>query len=469
MNIRTLPESDLAIEAILTPGSAFLRSHVNRFFVFFQPQEQLDYEQYCFARQPMKVMLYLSIMKACALVPVTIIDSMHETQSLSKQWIYWCVAVNGLYLASAAFDLSIQVKQHYVLSKPQSQPSARDRTIVDSLLLLSMLTFLVGGGCRLFSMIQNLARDDDIRYLPLGVTLGIAFTPFVYCLITRGAKLRSSLFLMLCGVAAMLAPMQYLKSWVPTVNILIIYVFFSLFMMWDQKQQSITVFLLHQKLKGKVQERVQEVDKANVVEMQHMIANVAHDLKTPLCSFFSGIEVIKQGLLDLRTCHAKNQLLECGKLYEQLTGCASNMSFTSNFMLMTINRILDYTKASQGVALVPSNAVKYTTAGDVEVRVLPVDREEHLLMSEEESTPSMKLESHKSKGLSKVTLSTFGEERFPSKSFSHHALSRFPSEFNATPAPIAATKYLRIEVWDRGVGLSNSTMALMFAPFKQAQ
>eukprot|EP01040_Poterioochromonas_malhamensis_P016176 gene16176-18295_t len=45
----------------------------------------------------------------------------------------------------------------------------------------------------------------------------------------------------------------------------------------------------------KSEEKLQQVE-ASRVEMMQAMSNVAHDLKTPLASFMSGIEILKEDL-----------------------------------------------------------------------------------------------------------------------------------------------------------------------------
>jgi CheY-like chemotaxis protein len=197
---------------------------------------------------------------------------------------------------------------------------------------------------------------------------------------------------------------------------------------------------------------------------------------------------------------------------QSVTQCIINMRNTNSFMLMTINRCIDYTKASKGVMLVPkhetidlletlslplkcmkeiqqrlaislqplprdicshiitdkqwlqenllcllSNAVKYSNEGEVVVRVnktmvscyVECKEKEHGV--EEEAAIAVLAEKVKD----------------------HHAKKTFPTNVvKYSPREgfvMSEQEHLRVEVEDHGIGLSDEAMRSLFTPFKQAQ
>jgi len=88
------------------------------------------------------------------------------------------------------------------------------------------------------------------------------------------------------------------------------------------------------------------VENDNVVmemqatEMRFLIGNVAHDLKTPLQAFSYELEILKNHPSVNESTSSKESLL----LLESVC----------SFMLMTINRAIDYTKVTSGIKLKPS-------------------------------------------------------------------------------------------------------------------
>jgi hypothetical protein len=77
-------------------------------------------------------------------------------------------------------------------------------------------------------------------------------------------------------------------------------------------------------------------------ELRFLIGNVAHDLKTPLQAFSYELEVLKKSPAMSSSASGKESLM----LLESVC----------SFMLMTINRAIDYTKVTSGIKLKPSLA-----------------------------------------------------------------------------------------------------------------
>jgi len=159
-------------------------------------------------------------------------------------------------------------------------------------------------------------------------------------------------------------------------------------------------FLRYKKLQETLAEnkRIQEENRA--AELRNMIGNLAHDLKTPLASFMSGIDIMEHSILHILDClhfvkqncnllqgtnhnhqhppslsesppplHPRNtrdsmdststvvnsSCLQLQSHIDALTLCFKSVRNTNLFMLMMINRCIDYTKASKGLKVAPRN------------------------------------------------------------------------------------------------------------------
>lgn len=99
-------------------------------------------------------------------------------------------------------------------------------------------------------------------------------------------------------------------------------------------------------------------------------------LLQPLASFTNGLDLIND---ILNAAHEKveahtkagevltvDMFLKC---FTSVHSCLTNIRNTNSFMLMTINRCIDYTKASKGMKLVP----KYETVDLVEALQFPIE------------------------------------------------------------------------------------------------
>eukprot|EP00981_Chlorochromonas_danica_P008450 scaffold2193_cov179-Ochromonas_danica.AAC.29 len=89
--------------------------------------------------------------------------------------------------------------------------------------------------------------------------------------------------------------------------------------------------------------------------MKQMVGNVAHDLKTPLSSFVGNIRLMQESVVEVLTCVQDGfvDAKRLDELFKLLFHCIQTSLQTNDFMLMSINRCIDYTKASRGLALVP--------------------------------------------------------------------------------------------------------------------
>eukprot|EP01034_Spumella_vulgaris_P044660 gene44660-biopygen37992 len=120
---------------------------------------------------------------------------------------------------------------------------------------------------------------------------------------------------------------------------------------YEAQRQSMSLFLVSQNQENLLLENERLADETHATELRHMIGNVAHDLKTPLSAFVSGMDFILSVMDDLKLVAKPDT--EIGRGLTSILDSIHNMKNVNEFMLMTINRCLDYTKASQGLKLVP--------------------------------------------------------------------------------------------------------------------
>eukprot|EP00981_Chlorochromonas_danica_P000299 scaffold77_cov243-Ochromonas_danica.AAC.1 len=255
------------------------------------------------------------------------------------------------------------------------------------------------------------------------------------------------------------------------------------------------LFFTHRKLLDILREREKAADEANAQELRHMIANVAHDLKTPLSSFMAGVECVGQVISEVYA-KKENAKKQCLTIYEEpgnhgevvnehscldvdewlstVTNCITNMRNTNSFMLMTINRCIDYTKASKGVKLVPkfetidlmdTLSLPLNCMKDIQQRVSivlqPINKEicSCIITDKQwlqENVLCLLSNAVKYSNEGEVTISVDVVQR-------ENYLGRGSKVI--TPR----SRYLRVEVEDHGIGLSEDAMSTLFSPFKQAQ
>ncbi len=164
----------------------------------------------------------------------------------------------------------------------------------------------------------------------------------------------------------------------------------------------------------------------------------------------------------------------------EMQAVLTNMNSTNSCMTMTINRCLDYTKSSNGFKLVPkfeTVSLKQTLGMPVKLmqgaqhaiaiamKPIPDDICSHIITDKQWLVENLLcLLSNASKYSSKgtVTVDVFSVklkgDDIPKSPRSHR-----------TSVPTGLVDYLRFEVQDTGIGLSDQAMQSLFNPFKQAQ
>jgi CheY-like chemotaxis protein len=194
-----------------------------------------------------------------------------------------------------------------------------------------------------------------------------------------------------------------------------------------------------------------------------------HPSSQPLTSFLSGLECMTEVVAAWEVTLRDSAKLDPAAFartaadgIQVLDNCLKNMRGSNSFMTMTINRCIDYTKASKGVKLVPKLEtadlrhklaipvdLMRTVQSAIEVKVLPLDADicTHIITDRQWLLENLL-----------CLLSN-------AVKYSH----RGTVEVAVKLEQWEAEPKLRFEVQDTGIGLSEEAKKSLFNPFKQAQ
>jgi CheY-like chemotaxis protein len=172
--------------------------------------------------------------------------------------------------------------------------------------------------------------------------------------------------------------------------------------------------------------------------------------------------------------------------FRAVNGCLGTMQGTNSFMTMTINRCVDYTKASKGFKLVPKlETVSLQAALEmpvqlmrdvqdtIEIQVLPLSAEVclHVITDKQWLIENLlcllsNAVKYSHKGCVQVSI-RLDETQKTSQGEKERFVGATQDE--AETEDHDQQQMLRVEVQDTGIGLSDEAMQGLFNPFKQAQ
>ncbi len=193
---------------------------------------------------------------------------------------------------------------------------------------------------------------SSVHQMPEDYMMASLTVPLLLAVIVKGAKWEAIIigFLIICW--ANLFTMFYWELTNYSIETFLAYLPVCLLVLYENRRQSIALFLLAQNQENLLRENERLAEETHANELRHMIGNVAHDLKTPLSAFISGVDFILSVLSDLKSSSTTTMVKvdsEVGRGLTAILESIQNMKNVNDFMLMTINRCIDYTKVSFAV------------------------------------------------------------------------------------------------------------------------
>lgn len=189
-------------------------------------------------------------------------------------WIVWYLKVH-----SASTKKSWAMKVLY-----KTQPALQVILPIGVSLFygLQLLLRVDGGQCDKDKLYLNMLMcnpNHDTNGLPEETLAQLMLMPIVFHIILRDSLVGTFYVSYLVSFACITiaAFMLNIRQVTP---FLAIYFFFSTVIHYDNQRQNLSLFFLAEKLKYSLSENERLADETHASELRHMIANVAHDLKT---------------------------------------------------------------------------------------------------------------------------------------------------------------------------------------------
>ena len=195
--------------------------------------------------------------------------------------LFWTVA----YLKHSRTSKSNKINNNWLLRALRYiQPALYVILPIGATAFLGMQLILRvhGGRCRNDDLYLDMLLcnpNNDTNGLPEETLAQLTLLPIVFHIILRDSQVGTFLIswlVSLCSIGYAGSVMKIRQ----TTPFLVIYFCYSLIILYDNQRQNLSIFFLAEKLKFSLGENERLADETHASELRHMIANVAHDLKT---------------------------------------------------------------------------------------------------------------------------------------------------------------------------------------------
>lgn len=146
---------------------------------------------------------------------------------------------------------------------------------------LQLIRRVITGDCNDNSFPRNWDCNpyNSVNALPMDTVISVMLVPLTFSSLMRESRLEWTLISWIISIAGLIVSTILINSTQPIVSICY-YACASLFIIFDLYRQNTTTFFLNRQLQATLTENQKLAQEQKATEMRHMIANVAHDLKT---------------------------------------------------------------------------------------------------------------------------------------------------------------------------------------------
>eukprot|EP01038_Epipyxis_sp_PR26KG_P013655 gene13655-18325_t len=182
------------------------------------------------------------------------------------------------------------------------------------LMQLAILFILKFGNCSESKIRATFSCNNSIiGYLPGDSMTMSLILPLAQLFMRRTLQWRVILFCYVLTLVLLITTIFHFHLF-RSIRQLVPFTIFNFLLLFDYRKQNIRAFYSHQKEMKLTQENERIANENNANEMRHMIGNVAHDLKTPLTAFTSGMELISSMVEEIKL-HLINSIIDLSSHY----------------------------------------------------------------------------------------------------------------------------------------------------------
>lgn len=285
------PVADLVDFASSTEMDNQVSENVDYFLCLRDKSLQTSYEYFNSSSQTMSSLLmlitavsFISIAFMTVLVMSLAYNANHISQIVSGViivvtnvflWVFY-YRLRGR-VNSSGQDKSLSDSRRIMIRRVLMMASM----ILECLCCYFMIAKTVNGQCESDKLYKNWNCNPlaTAHAIPFETSILVMFCPLIYCVGVRGSGFSFTIFLWMMGMATLIFCIIYSHA-TESILGLICYAVFSSVILIETKKENYFLFFSHLKLQQTLRIREKAADEANAQEMRHMIANVAHDLKT---------------------------------------------------------------------------------------------------------------------------------------------------------------------------------------------
>lgn len=274
---------------------AYVSEQVNFFLMLKSAELQKSYDAFNEGNQSLSSLLAVNIMFSVFTFPFFVI----ECFALSGSRTILQIANSIVLLASVAI-IDFLIWRAYFIQKANLKDSDSAKRLapavgrliqaihmrifmaIELVSSFKLISRVVGGNCgdsNSFVVISSCNPAAHYHAIPDDACMILMLVPLLYAMMVKGAHFRFATLLWAITMVTMIAATLFVHAY-NSVLFICVYFLGSAVILVESRKASYFHFFTHRKLQETLQERQKAADEANASEMRHMIANVAHDLKT---------------------------------------------------------------------------------------------------------------------------------------------------------------------------------------------